>query len=127
MKENAQKIIDEKLEQLSKSKFRSSFHLRRYMFDYIEEHGLDKIQEHAYDFIRKKIAPAYPENDGKQTPTKNHPVFIAQHACACCCRSCLEKNHHIPKGRELTNNEINYIVALIMAWIKKEIKNKETI
>ena len=127
MKENAQKIIDEKLEQLSKSKFRSSFHLRRYMFDYIEEHGLDKIQEHAYDFIREKIAPAYPENDGKQTPTKNHPVFIAQHACACCCRSCLEKNHHIPKGRELTNNEINYTVALIMAWIKKEIKNKETI
>ena len=125
MKENAQKIVDKKLEELSKSKFRNSFHLRRYMFDYIEEHGLDTIQSHAYDFVREKIAPANPVNDGKQTPTKNHPVFIAQHACACCCRSCLEKNHHIPKGRELTNNEINYIVALIMTWIKKEIANKE--
>ena len=127
MKENAQKIVDKKLEELSKSKFRNSFHLRRYMFDYIEEHGLDTIQDHAYDFIKERIAPANPENDGKQTPTKNHPVFIAQHACACCCRSCLEKNHHIPKGRELTDNEINYIVALIMTWIKKEIKNKDVI
>ena len=90
------------------------------MIDYIDKNGLPKIKEHAYDFINEKIAPAYPDNDGKQTPMKNHPVFIAQHACACCCRSCLEKWHHIPKGKELTPNEINYIVSLLMTWIKKE-------
>ncbi len=128
MKENAQKIIDDKLTELSKSKFRNSFRLRRYMFDYIDEHGLEKVKEHAYDFINEKIAPANPLNDGKQTPTKNHPVFIAQHACACCCRSCLEKWHHIPKGRELTKNEVNYIVSLLMEWINREIKrnNEDT-
>ena len=51
-----------------------------------------------------------------------HPVFIAEHACACCCRGCLEKWHHIPKGRELTNEEIDYIVLLLMEWIKKELQ-----
>lgn len=120
---NREQIIKNKLDELSKSKFRSSFHLRKYMLEYIEEKGMDEIKNHAYDFIRKNIAPASPKNDGKQTPTKNHPVFIAQHACGCCCRSCLEKWHHIPKGRELTNNEINYIVSIIMYWIKKDIIN----
>ena len=81
---------------------------------------LDKIREHAYDFIKKRLAPSQILNDGKQTPMRGHPVFIAQHACACCCRGCLEKWHKIPKDRDLTEKEINYIVNLLMLWIKKE-------
>ena len=115
---------DEVLYKLSKSKFRSSFHLRRYMLNYINEKGLDKIKEHAYDFIRKRLAPSVIPNDGKQTPMKGHPVFIAQHATATCCRSCLEKWHHIPKGRTLSEKETDYIVNLIMLWINKEVYNK---
>lgn len=115
---------DEILYKLSKSKFRSSFHLRRYMLDYINEKGLDKIKDHAYDFIRKRLAPSVIPNDGKQTPMKGHPVFIAQHATATCCRGCLEKWHHIPKGRMLSEKEIDYIVNLIMLWISKEVYNK---
>ncbi len=115
---------DEILYKLSKSKFRSSFHLRRYMLDYINEKGLDKIKDHAYDFIRKRLAPSVIPNDGKQTPMKGHPVFIAQHATATCCRGCLEKWHHIPKGRMLSEKEIDYIVNLIMLWINKEVYNK---
>ena len=111
---------DEILYKLSKSKFRSSFHLRRYMLNYINEKGLDKIKEHAYDFIRKRLAPDVIPNDGKQTPMKGHPVFIAQHATATCCRGCLEKWHHIPKGKYLDKKEIDYIINLIMLWIKKE-------
>lgn len=111
------------LEKLSKSKFRSSFHLRKYMVDYINEKGIDKIRMHAFDFINKRLAPAVIPNDGKQTPMKGHPVFIAQHACACCCRGCLEKWHHISKGRNLTDKEINYIVNLLMMWISKELKS----
>ena len=114
--------INKKLYELSKSKFRSSFHLRKYMIEYIDEKGIDKIEEHAYDFINKNIKPKNIKNDGKQTPMKAHPVFIAQHATACCCRNCLEKWHHIPKGRELTAKEINYLVALIMEWIKRDYK-----
>lgn len=112
--------IDNALEKLSKSKFRSSFHLKSKDIDYIDEKGMDTVRRHAEDFIEKKLAPAYPENDGKQTPMKNHPVFIAQHACACCCRGCLEKWYKVPKGRELTKAQQEKIVNLLMAWIKKE-------
>ena len=113
-------IINNKLEELSNSKFRSSFHLRKYMIDYIDNKGFKTINKHAYDFINERLAPENPKNDGKQTPMKGHPVFVAQHACACCCRNCLEKWHNIPKGKKLTNNEINYIVMLLIIWIKKE-------
>ena len=113
--------IDNKLDSLSKSKFRSSFHLNNKMKIYVKDKGLDKIKEDCYDLIEKRLKPDYPKNDGKQTPMKQvHPVFIAQHACGCCCRGCLEKWHHIPKGRELNQNEIDYIVLLLMSWIKRE-------
>ena len=120
MNETAKRIINSKLDSLSKSTFRSSFYLRKKEKEYIDKNGMDKIREHAYDFIRKKLAPEYPENDGSQTPTKNHPVFIAQHATGTCCRGCLEKWHKIPKGVELTDNQVNYVVALIMEWIKRK-------
>ena len=93
------------------------------MIDYINNNGMNKIKDHAYDFIKERLAPANPINDGKQTPMKGHPVFIAQHACGCCCRNCLEKWHHIPKDRDLTNNEVNYIVSLLLEWIIREYKS----
>ena len=119
MNDSAKRIINAKLDSLSKSKFRSSFHLRKKELSYIDKHGMEKIKEHAYDFIRKKIAPAYPVNDGSQTPMKNHPVFIAQHATGTCCRGCLEKWHKVSKGVELTDNQVNYVVVLLMEWIKR--------
>ena len=112
--------IEKKLESLSHSKFRSSFHLRKYMIAMIDEKGFDTIEKHAFDLLRKNLAPSVIPNDGKQTPMKGHPVFLAQHACGCCCRGCLEKWHSIPKGRELTEREIMYLVALLMEWIQKE-------
>lgn len=118
------KFINNKLEMLSKSKFRSSFHLRKYMFSYIGEKGFDVIEKHAYDFVNKNLAPSFIPNDGKQTPMRGHPVFIAQHACACCCRGCLEKWHHISKNKELSDKEIKFIVALLMEWIKRECKGR---
>ena len=108
------------LNKLSKSKFRNSFHLKEKDIKYISEKGYEKIKEHAYDFVNKRLALFHIPNDGKQTPMKGHPVFIAQHACACCCRGCLEKWHHIPKGRSLNKKEIDYVVNLLMLWIKKE-------
>lgn len=118
-------IIQEKLKNLRKSKFRNSFKLRRYMIEYIDKIGFKKIQEHTKDFIEEKLAPKNPKNDGKQTPTKAHPSFVAMHATATCCRSCLEKWHHIPKGRELKKEEKNYIESLIVMWIKEEYQKEK--
>lgn len=109
-------------EKLDNSKFRSSFHLKQKDIDYINQKGLDTIRQHAKDFIAKREAPAFIANDGKQTPMRGHPVFIVQHATGCCCRGCLFKWHGIPKNRELSNNEINYIVMLIMEWIKRQME-----
>ena len=115
-------IINNKLKELKTSKFRSSFHLRKYMIDYIQEKGMDTIKKHTVDFIEQKLSSAHPINDGRQTPMKGHPTFIAQHACACCCRGCLEKWHHIKKGKELSRNEKNYIYLLLTTWIENEYK-----
>ena len=108
------------LDRLSKSKFRSSFHLKEKDILYIKEKGIDTIRNHAYDFIKKRLAPKYIPNDGKQTPMHGHPVFISEHATATCCRDCLYKWHRIEKNKELTNEEIDYIVNIIMLWIEKE-------
>lgn len=114
-------MIEDKLKSLQHSKFRSSFSLKERDILYIKEKGLEKIEEHAHDFIRKRLAPFSIPNDGKQTPMKGHPVFIAQHATATCCRSCLYKWHHIPMHKELTKNEQEYIVKIIMAWINTNV------
>ena len=106
---------------LAKSDFRSRFHLTKKDKEYIAEKGLPTIRRHAEDFIAKRLAPAVIPNDGKQTPMRGHPVFLAQHATGCCCRGCFYKWHHIPAGRELTKEEQQYVVSVLMAWIEKQL------
>ena len=113
--------INYSLNSLKKSKFRSKFHLTQKDRDYIAAKGLEIIKEHAFQIINSRVAPAFPKNDGKQTPMKNHPVFIAQHATATCCRGCISKWHAIEKGRALNDKEVEFIVALIMGWIKGQV------
>ena len=112
-------------ERLDNSKFRSSFHLKQKDIDYIHEKGLDTIRQHAKEFIAKREAPAYIANDGKQTPMKGHPVFIAQHATATCCRECIRKWHKMQPGKELSQVQQDYLVDVIMTWIQKEMERQE--
>ena len=114
--------INHTLDSLKKSKFRSKFKLSQKDRDYITTKGLETIKEHAYQFINSRVAPAFPKNDGKQTPMKGHPVFIAQHGTATCCRKCIQKWHGIEKGVALDEAEVDFIVALIMGWIERRIK-----
>ena len=116
--------VDEALAKLQKSKFRSGFHLDEKNVMYIDEKGFDVICLHAADFVAKRLAPAEIPNDGKQTPMRGHPVFVAQHACACCCRGCLNKWYRVPQGRALTESEQRRIVNLLMSWIEKEYRSK---
>ena len=110
------------LDRLSKSKFRSSFKLKDKDKQYIRQKGIIKVKSHAQDFIRQRLAPAHILNDGKQTPMHGHPVFIAQHACACCCRNCLNKWYKIPKNVELTSQQQAAIVELLLFWINKQMQ-----
>ena len=102
--------INDLFERLKKSDFRSKFHLKETDKKYVTDKGMDTIERHAEDFVTKRLAPAIIPNDGKQTPMRGHPVFIGQHATACCCRGCLYKWHRIPQGRELTAAEQKYVV-----------------
>lgn len=112
---------DEVFAVLSKSAFRSRFHLQGKDLDYLQAKGLRTILDHAGDFVAKRLAAAEPVNDGKQTPFRGHPVFVAQHATACCCRSCLQQWHRIPKGRALTEDEHSYIVHVLERWLNNEL------
>ncbi|MBR2742781.1 MAG: DUF4186 domain-containing protein [Clostridia bacterium] len=118
--------IDEALNRLKRSAFRSKFHLSEKDRQYISEKGMDTIRVHAAEFVRKRLAPADIQNDGRQTPMRGHPVFVAQHACACCCRDCLYKWYRVPKGRALTASEQERIVNLLMKWIEREYARGQT-
>lgn len=117
----AYKMISESLEKLKKSQFRARFRLSEKDKAYISEKGLDTIRSHACDFISRRLAPSVIPNDGKQTPMRGHPVFLAQHACACCCRGCLYKWYHIPQNKQLEEHEQEEIVELLMAWITAQL------
>ena len=111
--------IDQALDKLARSKFRSGFHLTKKEQAYLEEKGMEVMRRHAADFVRQKLAPAEPANDGRQTPMHGHPVFKAMHATACCCRGCLNKWYKVPLHRGLTDSEQQRIVNLLMAWIRR--------
>ena len=89
--------------------------------EYVTSRGLDILRLHASDFVNKRLAPANPKNDGRQTPTKGHPVFIAQHACGCNDRSSVEEFYGYEKGRELTEDEVELIVDVILRWIEEHL------
>lgn len=118
--------VDEALDKLQKSAFRRKFHLSQKDREYVREKDMDVIHSHGEDFIAKRLAPAAIPNDGKQTPMRGHPIFIAQHACACCCRGCLEKWYRVPKGRELSADEQRRIVNLLMRWIEREMSSEKS-
>ena len=111
--------LDELFDRLGRSEFRRRFRLRGRELEYLRRRGLEVVLEHAADFVEKRLAPAEPANDGKQTPMGNHPAFVAQHATATCCRGCLQKWHAIPKGRPLTAAEKEYVLRVIAAWLCK--------
>lgn len=114
------KELEEVFARLAGSDFRRRIHLKEKERVYLARKGMEVVLSHAADFIDRRLAPAEPVNDGKQTPWRNHPVFVAQHATATCCRSCLDKWHQIPKGRELTAEEKRYVVEVIARWLAGE-------
>jgi hypothetical protein len=109
--------LDTVFEKLAHSPFRTKFRLNAKERAYLDDRGIDVVREHARDFVAKRLAPAAPSNDGRQTPWRGHPVFVAQHATGTCCRSCLSKWHAIPAGRKLSAEEQEHVVSAIERWL----------
>jgi hypothetical protein len=109
--------LDELFSMLTRSPFRRRFRLGPKDQACLAQKTLAVILEHGRKFLQERLAPAEPQNDGRQTPMRGHPIFVAQHATATCCRGCLEKWHHIPRGRELSEQEIDYVLAVISRWL----------
>jgi hypothetical protein len=115
--------LDERLDRIGRQPFRAKFHLRGRDRGLAQLHGPERLRRHARELIGQRLAPAFPRNDGKQTPYRGHPVFVAQHATATCCRSCLQRNHGIAPGVELTPEQQDYVVEVIMRWIERELSD----
>lgn len=118
--------LDELFNALAKSPFRRSFRLRGSDLDYLNSKGLPVVLQHAQDFIAKRLAPAHIVNDGKQTPFRGHPVFVAQHATATCCRGCLEKWHRIAAGKSLDAQECDYVLQVLGRWLAEHAGVRQT-
>ena len=123
MDDDERRWIDGTLERLARSAFRAKFTLTDKDRAYARAKGKATIDRHAREMLRARVGDAVPKNDGRQTPWRGHPVFTAQHATATCCRGCIEKWHHIPKGRALTDIEVDRLAALVMAWIERDLTN----
>ena len=115
--------IQDTLARLGHSLFRAGFSLSANDRAYARAKGRDTIDRHAHEMLAKRVGPAHPLKDGKQTPYRGHPVFTAQHATATCCRGCIERWHHIPRGRALTDAEVDALARLVMAWIERDLVN----
>jgi hypothetical protein len=113
--------IDSTLERLAGQPFRAKFHLPGRDAATVELRGMEVIRRHAGEVLAQRVAPAAPAKDGRQTPYRGHPVFVAQHATATCCRSCLERWHGIPKGRAMTVEEQDYAIEVICRWIEADL------
>ncbi|WP_458097939.1 DUF4186 domain-containing protein [Roseomonas sp. WA12] len=102
---------------LARSEFRRRFKLGGRDADYLRARGREIMLSHARKFVIERLAPAQPACDGEQTPMRGHPVFVAQHATATCCRTCLAKWHAIPAGRALTEAEQEHVVLALARWL----------
>ena len=114
--------LDELFAALARAPFRAKFRLDAADAGYLRRKGLPTVVRHAEDFVARRLADAEPKNDGKQTPWRGHPVFVAQHATATCCRGCLAKWHAIPKGEPLGDVQQAHVVATIDRWIRAEMR-----
>ena len=112
--------LDDLFTALARSKFRRRMRLGAKERSYLDERTLPVVLEHARRFVTERLAPAEPPNDGRQTPMRGHPAFIAQHATATCCRGCLAKWHYIERGRPLTAEQMEYVVEVIERWLKEQ-------
>jgi hypothetical protein len=108
--------LDARLHRIRLHQSRAKFRLPGRDRAVVVQRGIATVRRHAEELVERRLAPAEPRNDGRQTPYRGHPVFVAQHATATSCRACLERCHDIPAGRALDDGEQGYVVEAICRW-----------
>ena len=106
------------LDALARSRFRSSFELSADEDAQLADTAPETLRRQARGIIAGRLAPARPANDGRQTPYRGHPVFVAQHATATCCRRCAGKWHGIEAGSTMSDEEVTATVEIICSWLE---------
>lgn len=112
------------LQTLGRSPFRRKFKLSAAERSELRQFGIDRLLVQAHELVLLHLAPAQPDDDGKQTPFRGNPVYVAQHGTATCCRRCLQKWHQIPQGRVLSSAEQDYIVSVIGYWLQASVRRQ---
>jgi len=79
--------------------------------------GRIKLHEAVRKRLEKSVGPANPPFDGRQTPDEGNIIYYAQHALACCCRTCMNYWHGVPKDVPLSDEQINYFAELVMMYV----------
>lgn len=105
-------------ERLAVNAFRRGFRLQGRELAHLQTWGLERVMRDASELLRRRVAPADPPNDGRQTPWRNHPVFVAQHATATCCRGCIEKWYGVARGHALEPDELNLLLESVRRWLE---------
>ena len=72
------------------------------------------------EFVDVRLSPAFPPNDGKQTPMRGtlclwHSMLVPAVAVF------VNKWYKVPLGVKLTENQQERIVNLLMAWIENQL------
>jgi hypothetical protein len=91
-----------------------------YAVNYARRKGRLQLKQAARNQIERAVKGIAHPREGQQTPRETNPhanvIHYAQHATASCCRKCVEEWHGIPRDRELTAAEIDYLTELVMLY-----------
>lgn len=88
-------------------------------------HALRKGRRRLYIAARRRLESSVGRAgnvwDGRQTPWRDNTIYYAQHAVAACCRTCIEYWHAIPKNRDLTVPELDYLTELVLRFLDERL------
>lgn len=71
---------------------------------HMNDKRIENIRKRAPNFITSRLSFQLSKNDSKQSPIKEHPMFIAKHTAAIYCRGCIHKRYGIREEKALADD-----------------------
>ena len=108
----------ELLRRLRASSKHRRVHLGPREYALAERKGIETLKAEARKIVLTRISELRGVSDGRQTPMRGHPVFLAQHATGICCRDCVLEWHGIPKRGVMSAKQLNHLHSVLAAWLE---------